>query len=159
MSDIDTSWIEELESENKFFMEKITCIEVISIYLTADKEMQSIKRDILQLTTPAVITTEELVTAIQQRRVNLGNTRYTLKDIRLYNISNTKGSLSELSAHSMFEDIILKDCISFFKDLNCLLFIFSDKSDKLEKSHNTTKRLSMPQSNRKTRRNTDSKTT
>ena len=159
MSDIDTSWIEELESENKFFMEKITCIEVISIYLAGDKEMQSIKRDILQLTTPAVITTEELVTAIQQRKVNLGNTGYTLKDIRLYNISDTKGSLSELSAHSMFEDIVLKDCISFFKDLNCLLFVFSDKSDRPGKTRSATKRLSMPQSSRKTRRNTNSKTT
>jgi hypothetical protein len=156
MANIDTSWIEELESENKFFMEKISRIEVISIYLTEGKEMQSIKRDILELDTPAVITTEELVNAIQERKTNLGNSRYTLKDIRLYNISNTKGSLSELTPHSMFKDIILKDCISYFKDLNCLLLLFSDK---LDKSHNTTKRLSLPNSKRKTRRSTANKTT
>ena len=136
MPELDTSWIEELESENKFFMEKINSIEILSIYVTENKEVQSIKRDRLDLTTPSVITTTELVNAIQQRKSNLGDVKYTLKDIRLYNISNTKGSLSELSPHSMFKDIILKDCISYFKDLNCLIFLFSDKPYNF---HNTTK--------------------
>ena len=52
MPELDTSWIEELESENKFFMEKINSIEILSIYVTGDKEVQSIKRDRLDLTTP-----------------------------------------------------------------------------------------------------------
>ena len=156
MAEIDTSWIEDLEKENKFFMEKINSIEILSIYVTGDTEVQSIKRDVLELTTPAVITTEELVSAIQERKTNLGDVKYTLKDIRLYNISNTRGSLSELTSHSMFKDIPLKDCISYFKDLSCLIFLFSDKHCN---SHNTTKRLNMPQSSRKTRRNTDNKTT
>ena len=149
MSDIDTTWIEDLESENKFFMEKIDKIEILSIYITNNSDIQTVSQDILELATPSVLTAEELVNAVQKRKIRLG-THYVLKEIMIYNISNTQNSLLELSPHNIFKDIHLNDSISYFKDLNSLLLIFSDKPTK---SHSLTKRIILSHSKHNTRRN------
>ena len=148
MTDIDTTWIEDLESENKFFMEKIDKIEILSIYIT-NSDIQTVSRDMLELTTPSILTAEELVNAVQKRKIRLG-THYTLKEIMIYNISNTQNSLLELSPHNLFKDIQLNDSISYFKDLNSLLLIFSDKHTK---SDSLTKRIILSHSKHNTRRN------
>jgi hypothetical protein len=148
MSDIDTTWIEDLESENKFFMQKIDELEILSIYVTWDSDIQTISKETIALATPSILTSEELVGIVQKRKIRLG-THYALKEIMLYNISNTQDSLLELSPRNIFKDIHLNDSISYFKDLNSLVLVFSDKPTR---SDSLTRRVFLSRSKRTTRR-------
>jgi len=149
MSDtLDTTWIEDLESENKFFMQKIDKLEILSIYIAGDSSIQTVSKDIIDLATPSVLTTEELVCAVQKRKIRLG-THYTLKEIMLYNISDTQNSLIELQPRTLFKDIHLNDSISYFKDLNSLVIVFSDRPTR---SDGLTRRVTLTKSKHNTRR-------
>ena len=149
MSDtLDTTWIEDLESENKFFMQKIDKLEILSMYIAADSSIQTVSKDTINLATPSVLTTEELVSAVQKRKTRLG-TRYTLKEIMLYNVSDTQSSLLELQPRTLFKDIHLNDSISYFKDLNSLVLVFSDRPTR---SDGLTRRVTLTKSKRNTRR-------
>jgi len=148
MSDIDTTWIEDLESENKFFMQKIDKIEILSIYIAGDSDIQTVSKDVVTLSTPSILTAEEVITAVQKRKTRLG-THYILKEIMLYNISNTQSSLLELSPRNIFKDIHLNDSISYFKDLNSLVLVFLDRPTR---PHSLTRRITLSRSKRTTRR-------
>ena len=156
----DDDWINKIEEEdnlyNDFYYEKNEHVRIYCIY-TSNNEIQHIKKDIFLLDNQKI--TKEKLLYILKSNKTFKKHKYSLSSIHKYNIDlRPKDVLLYLKNPSKFhffektsiKDIVWKDSISLFQDLNCLYIIYVEKNKKKfsctkkmlrnKKKHNKTKK-------------------
>jgi hypothetical protein len=176
--DLDTSWIDDFKKDNEkyseFYTEEVTNITLFFIYIDHKNNIENLSRELLILDKKNTIIRDQLIQLIKQNHIqnnnnNNNNNKYKYKltsllkyniDIEpeeIYNFINNKDDSSFNKRFFIQEkylnDIIYKNTINIFQDLNSLFFIFKEINplDNHNKN-NTTKKTIVFSQKHKTRR-------
>jgi len=180
--EMDTSWIDDFKKENddysNFYTEEATTITIFFIYIDNTNNIEHLSRDLLVLNTKNTIIREELIHIIKQNQTH-NNNKYKLISLLKYNIDiepeeiynfiNNKDDSVFNNRFFMIEkylnNIIYKNTINIFQDLNSLFFIFKEplpvsknnnKNSNNNSNNNFTKKINVLSKNHKTRRRKNS---
>ena len=155
---LDTKWLDNFEEEDKkyeqFYKEDVQNIKLHYIYVNKNNEIEEIVKDIINLSLNNCISREELV-GILKKTSYYNNKRYTVLSILKYNIdiepndishflmnqyeddsTNNNNSINNifLSQVRNIDTIILNKTVLAFQDLNDIIIIFYEKSNKLNQT-------------------------
>jgi hypothetical protein len=170
--DIDTSWIEHFKKDNEmysdFYTEEVNNITLFFIYIDHKNNIENLSRDLLILDRKNTIVRDQLIQLIKQNHTH-NNNKYKLTSLLKYNIDLEPEEIYNFinnKDHSSFNkrffiqekylnDIIYKNTINIFQDLNSLFFIFNEKNPLVNNNNsknNTTKKTIVFSQKHKTRR-------
>lgn len=151
--DFDTrlDWIDEYKNEEKqyelFYKEPIDNLKLNFIYVGSNNEIECINEGSILLSNN-ILNKDRLIELITVNKTK-NNIRYNLKYILKYNFSlepcniipYLKNKINEpyLTDIKILEDIVFTNTISVMQDLNCLLFIFTEKPKEISGSYNKNK--------------------
>ena len=145
--EMDTSWIDDFKKENEnytdFYTEEVTTITLFFIYINNNNDVENLSRDLMILDRKNTVMRDQLIQIIKQNQIhNNNNNKYKYKLISLlkynidiepeeiYNFINNKDDSSFSKRFFIQEkylnDIIYKNTINIFQDLNSLFFIFKE---------------------------------
>lgn len=142
---LDTSWLEKydriLDIQNNFEKEKMNSIQMISIYINGENEIQHVHSESLMLQKSdqgSHIRKEELLKLIQTKKY-FQHIKYKLDDILFYHVpldhekipDYNKSNLEQgefLKKVSFLDSLDIPDSIFIFHEINTLYFIFTDAS-------------------------------
>ena len=146
--DDDDDWINKIEEEEKlyndFYYEKNENVWIYYLYINSNKEVEYIKKDNFILIN-STIYKEKLLYLLRSNSI-FNDIKYSLSSINQYNIDLTpEDVLFYLKTPNDFtffnkkpiSDIVWKDSISLFQNLNCLYIIYKER--RKQKSSNTKK--------------------
>jgi hypothetical protein len=166
---LNDDWVVNFEKKDKFYRDfykdDIYYSNIHTIYINRDQEIIQIKEESFLLSTPNIITREEMIGILKHKSVN-DIKQYKLLSILKYNITLDPEDVSkyvncnedDLLAYDYLEDVKHIDEIRFaksitmFQDLTDLYFIFYEKSNELVKkgNANSTKKIHMHSKHKKT---------
>ena len=139
--DEEDDWIKKIEEEdnlyNDFYYEKNENILVYYLYINKKKEIEHIKQDNIFLI-DSKIYKEKLMMMIRKNSF-FNDMKYSLSTILQYNIDlmpeDVLYYLKKPKDFTFFNsksisDIIWKDSISLFQNLNCLYIIYKERNKK-----------------------------
>ena len=168
--DIDSSWIEEFKKNNAdyldFYTEEVTNITLFFIYIDHTKNIEKISRDLMILDKSNIIFHDKLLQLINHKHI-YNNNKYKLISLFKYNIDIEPEEIynfinndnANANANSQFfiqekylNDIIYKNTINIFQDLNSLFFIFKANTPIVKNKKNITKKTLIFSHKNKTRR-------
>ena len=149
---------------NDFYKEKLSFVKSFFIYVNSNNDINKIKIDAIELNENNTITKEKLLFLIKNNQCE-ENINYRLLSLLKYNIDlepsqlknyiNLEDVMSDkynfLEQSKTIDNIIFKDTITLFHDLNCVYFIYYENNKKLN-TPNTKKIYIKNVKNRKTRR-------
>jgi len=153
-TDLDESWISEFEKTDnnyiKFYKEDITSINICCIFVNKNLEMQKIKKTNIKLNIVNYLTKEEIISIIKRNNLDsISQVKYSLLSIVKYNINLDPINLNNflksntippfLTVVKNIDNILLSPSIYLFQDLNEVLFIFCENTEKMN-ANNVTKR-------------------
>lgn len=129
------------------FQEKdITEINLSFLYVSINNELESVKNEKINLSTPNFISKEQLIYIIKKNIVS-NDIKYHLMSMVLYNLDINEKDLAKyidspdesdyLSYYKTIDDVKLKKTLNIFDDLNTLYIIFYRQKP----SQNHTKRI------------------
>ena len=178
--DLDTSWIDDFKKDNEtysdFYTEEVTNITLFFIYIDHKNDIENLSRDLMILDRKNTIVRDQLIQLIKQNQIH-NNNKYKLISLLKYNIDiepeeiyNFINNKDDSSFNKRFfiqekylNDIIYKNTINIFQDLNSLFFIFKEtnpntnntnnKINKINKINITKKTVIFPQKHKTRRRN------
>jgi hypothetical protein len=168
--ELDNSWIDSFEESEKvfssFYKEDVENIKLYFFYVNVNNELENIHEDNLILSNNK-IEKEKLIRIIKSNKIK-NSIAYSFLSILKYNFSLSPEDLphfmdekitdSYLNQANYLEDILFEPTITLFQDLNCLIFIFKEKSKnkKLiqQDKQMSTKKVPHFNSRRKTRKTT-----
>jgi predicted transcriptional regulator len=175
--EIDTSWIDHFKKDNEkysdFYTEEVTNITLFFIYINHKNDVENLSRDLMILDRKNTVMRDQLIQIIKQNQThNNNNNKYKYKLISLlkynidiepeeiYNFINNKDDSSFSKRFFIQEkylnDIIYKNTINIFQDLNSLFFIYKETSpianNNSNNNNNITKKTIIFSQTRKTRR-------
>ena len=175
--EFDTSWIDNFKKDNEkysdFYTEEVTNITLFFIYINNKNDVENLSRDLMILDRKNTVMRDQLIQIIKQNQNhNNNNNKYKYKLISLlkynidiepeeiYNFINNKDESSFSKRFFIQEkylnDIIYKNTINIFQDLNSLFFIYKETSpisnNKSNNSNNITKKTIVFSQKNKTRR-------
>ena len=175
--EIDTSWIDDFKKDNEnyslFYTEEVTNITLFFIYINNNNDIENLSRDLMILDRKNTVTRDQLIQIIKQNQIhnnNNNNNKYKLNALLKYNIDIEPEEIYNFinnKDHSSFStrffiqekylnDIIYKNTINIFQDLNSLFFIYKETSpianNKSNNINNTTKKTIVFSQKHKTRR-------
>ena len=173
--EIDTSWIDHFKKDNEtysdFYTEEVTNITLFFIYINNKNDVENLSRDLMILDRKNTVMRDQLIQIIKQNQNhNNNNNKYKYKLISLlkynidiepeeiYNFINNKDNSSFNKRFFIQEkylnDIIYKNTINIFQDLNSLFFIFKETNpiNNNIKINNSTKKTIIFSQKHKTRR-------
>ena len=173
--EFDTSWIDDFKKDNEkysdFYTEEVTTITLFFIYINNKNDVENLSRDLMILDRKNTVIRDQLIQIIKQNQIH-NNNKYKLTSLLKYNIDiepeeiynfiNNKDDSSFSKRFFIQEkylnDIIYKNTINIFQDLNSLFFIYKEtlpidnnKSNTSNKS-NITKKTIVFSHKHKTRR-------
>jgi hypothetical protein len=170
IEDLDTSWIDEFKKENEtysdFYTEEVTTITLFFIYIDQKNNIENLSRDLLILDRKNTILRDQLIQLIKQNQIHNDNNKYKLTSLLKYNIDiepeeiyNFINNKDDSSFNKRFfiqekylNDIIYKNTINIFQDLNSLFFIFKEIIPLVNNNKNNTKKTIVFSQKHKTRR-------
>ena len=174
--EFDTSWIDNFKKDNEkysdFYTEEVTTITLFFIYINNNNDVENLSRDLMILDKKNTVMRDQLIQIIKQNQIhnNNNNNKYKLTSLLKYNIDiepeeiyNFINNKDESSFSKRFfiqekylNDIIYKNTINIFQDLNSLFFIYKETSpisnNKSNNSNNITKKTIVFSQKNKTRR-------
>ena len=175
--EIDTSWIDDFKKDNEtysdFYTEEVTNITLFFIYIDHKNDIENLSRDLMILDRKNTIVRDQLIQLIKQNQIH-NNNKYKLISLLKYNIDiepeeiyNFINNKDDSSFNKRFfiqekylNDIIYKNTINIFQDLNSLFFVFKEtnpitnnKINKINKINTTKKTVIFPQKHKTRRRN------
>jgi|LakMenE01Jun11ns_1017448.scaffolds.fasta_scaffold9640465_1 hypothetical protein len=146
--EFDTSWIDNFKKDNEtysdFYTEEVTTITLFFIYINNKNDVENLSRDLMILDRKNTVMRDQLIQIIKQNQIhnNNNNNKYKYKLISLlkynidiepeeiYNFINNKDDSSFSKRFFIQEkylnDIIYKNTINIFQDLNSLFFIYKE---------------------------------
>ena len=174
--EIDTSWIDHFKKDNEtysdFYTEEVTNITLFFIYINNKNDVENLSRDLMILDKKNTVMRDQLIQIIKQNQIhnNNNNNKYKLTSLLKYNIDiepeeiynfiNNKDDSSFSKRFFIQEkylnDIIYKNTINIFQDLNSLFFIYKETlpiaNNNSNNSNNITKKTIVFSQKHKTRR-------
>ena len=158
----DEEWINELEKEddlyNDFYLEKINNVELHLIYIDKHNNIEHIKKDKYFFDNQTIYK-DNLLHLLKKNSIYQNN-KYKLLSIIQYNIDllpeNVNDYLINNKNYDFFNirrtlnNIIWKDSITLFKDINSLYIIYYDNQTK---NNNTTKKIYIKSKRKKRNQN------
>ena len=141
--EFDTSWIDNFKKDNEtysdFYTEEVTNITLFFIYINNKNDVENLSRDLMILDRKNTVIRDQLIQIIKQNQIH-NNNKYKLFSLLKYNIDiepeeiynfiNNKDDSSFSKRFFIQEkylnDIIYKNTINIFQDLNSLFFIYKE---------------------------------
>ena len=141
--EFDTSWIDNFKKDNEtysdFYTEEVTNITLFFIYINNKNDVENLSRDLMILDRKNTVMRDQLIQIIKQNQIH-NNNKYKLFSLLKYNIDiepeeiynfiNNKDDSSFSKRFFIQEkylnDIIYKNTINIFQDLNSLFFIYKE---------------------------------
>ena len=155
-NNLDDEWIKTFENNDKlyqeFYKDDLYHINLRTIYINRNNEIDKIKNESFLLTEPNKISREEILGILKNNSID-NETKYRLLSILRYNINLepdeiknyliNKDNQTYLSIIKHIDTITFDKSISMFHDLNDVIFVFYEKSNEIIKkdSNNTTKKI------------------
>ena len=155
-NNLDDEWIKTFENNDKlyqeFYKDDLYYINLRTIYINRNNEIDKIKNESFLLTEPNKISREEILGILKNNSID-NETKYRLLSILRYNINLepdeiknyliNKDNQTYLSIIKHIDTITFDKSISMFHDLNDVIFVFYEKSNEIIKkdSNNTTKKI------------------
>lgn len=146
--ELNDQWIKDYEAYNDFYTDDVYCINLNLIYINRNNEIEKIKEEKYLLSSPNVLTRDDLVSIVKRNVVSDNNKEYYLFSLVKFNIdldpsevqcflkeNNDTFSESFLKENNEVDEIVFKKTINMFQDLNDLVFLMREKS-KIEKPCN-----------------------
>lgn len=136
--ELDISWILEQERlaqiEHNCWREPLTQINVATIYMNQNKEIETIEREKMDISGISILTKEKLIQITQTKRKYTPTTKYILKETIWFHIDLEPENIQHFSEKQnsflhvfpILEDIALKPSIFIFHKLNTLYFFFHE---------------------------------
>lgn len=135
--EIDESWATDYKNMNKeykiFYMENVNAINISSIYINKNNEIQGITSDKKRLSKSNYFTKNEIIEFIQYK-INGFNCKIKNISIFKYNITiepenveyflKCDNIFNYLMPVKQIKDIYFEKTISFFQDLNEIIILF-----------------------------------
>jgi hypothetical protein len=134
--DLDISWIleeERLENiDQNCWREPLTEIGITTIYINQNKEIETIEREIMDVSGINILKKERIMQMVQSKKKYTPNSKYILKEILWFHVDLEPESIpyfsekehSFLHIYPILEDIPLNPSIFIFHKLNTLYFLF-----------------------------------
>lgn len=149
---LDESWISEFETidttYNKFYKESVDFVCVTFVYINDDNQIEHIKKEKVILRPKNVLPYNVLKDLINTFQNHFS---YQFDFLIKYNIVTEPSEVIHLKNESFHENfihesskidnVVFKDTISMFQDLNELFIFFRNKKTKKERYHNKTVKL------------------
>jgi hypothetical protein len=166
--DLDTSWIDAFKKDNEtysdFYTEEVTNITLFFIYIDHKNDIENLSRDLMILDRKNTIGRDQLIQLIKQNQhhnhnkyklISLLKYNIDIESEEIYNFINNKDNSSFNKRFFIQEkylnDIIYKNTINIFQDLNSLFFIFKETLP-IVNNNNCTKKTVIFSQKHKTRR-------
>jgi hypothetical protein len=145
---LDTSWIEEFEREEKdykeYYREDLQSIKVHCIYVNKNNDIDKIKEERIFMRQPNYLSGDQVLTLIKKNAIQ-DNVKYALLSILKYNITLEPTNLKTfikyktdlkgqgdifLTSIKKIDDISFEKTISMFHDLNDLFILFYESDSR-----------------------------
>jgi len=153
--DEDDDWIKKIEEEdnlyNDFYYEKNENVLVYYLYINKKNEIEYIKQNNIILNNSKIY--KEKLMVMLRKNSFFNNMKYSLSSILQYNIDlmpeDVLYYLRNPKDFTFFNrksitDIVWKDSISLFQNLNCLYVIYKERKQK----KGNTKKIKIKRSNK-----------
>jgi len=166
--ELDVEWATDFENKeinyNNLYQDKVTNINIYSLYVNTNCVLDKVKQYKYDLKTPNCLTKREIVTIFKNKKLDDG-LNYKLISLLKYNIdlkpievkkyiydSENYGFLDNISE---LQDIYFYDTITMFDNLNSIFFIYYEINKKL--NNKKTKKIYITHQNSKSLRKTKRK--
>ena len=148
-SQLNDDWIKKFKEVDKlyedFYKEDVYYINTRFVYINKQNEIIKVKQNQYLMNKKNIVSRDELI-GILKRNSNECSTDYSLLYILKYNITldtddviYNKNNNDFLIHIKNIDDIIFDKTINTFQDLNDLIFVFYEKSNKDNKNNATKK--------------------
>jgi hypothetical protein len=140
MESLDDSWVTEFKELDKdyaqFYKEKVQSIDLIFLYVNANREVVVAKKRpfILDLNARVdksnllkIIHSSEICEGVSYRLASLAKFNFTIEPDEVISLDTIDGE-DYFHAQKYIGDIYFSDTITLFQDVNALFLIFNEKN-------------------------------
>ena len=162
--DFDSEWIKDYEEKEneykKFYKEEVNIIDAIFIYINDDNEIYNVK-NFKEYIANSKINYERIIEIIKNYQNNM-DIKHKLMSLLKYKIDIDLENIKQLFNYNInpgtlysiknINNINFDKTINLLQDLNSLIFIFKVKNTDKNNKNATTKRITLTQKQKKTKR-------
>lgn len=162
--DFDSEWIKDYEEKEneykKFYKEEVNIIDAIFIYINHDNEIYNVK-NFKEYIANSQINYERIIEIIKNYQNNMG-IKHKLMGLLNYKIDIDPENIKQLFNYNInpgtlysiknINNINFDKTINLLQDLNSLIFIFKVKNTDKNNKNATTRRITLTQKQKKTKR-------
>lgn len=162
--DFDSEWIKDYEEKEneykKFYKEEVNIIDAIFIYINDDNEIYNVK-NFKEYIANSKINYERIIEIIKNYQNNM-DIKHKLMGLLNYKIDIDPENIKQLFNYNInpgtlysiknINNINFDKTINLLQDLNSLIFIFKVKNTDKNNKNATTKRITLTQKQKKTKR-------
>ena len=162
--DFDSEWIKDYEEKEneykKFYKEEVNIIDAIFIYINDDNEIYNVK-NFKEYIANSQINYERIIEIIKNYQNNM-NVKHKLMALLNYKIDIDPENIKQLFNYNInpgtlysiknINNINFDKTINLLQDLNSLIFIFKVKNTDKNNKNATTRRITLTQKQKKTKR-------
>jgi len=162
--DFDSEWIKDYEEKEneykKFYKEEVNIIDAIFIYINDDNEIYNVK-NFKEYIANSQINYERIIEIIKNYQNNM-DIKHKLMGLLNYKIDIDPENIKQLFNYNInpgtlysiknINNINFDKTINLLQDLNSLIFIFKVKITDKNNKNATTRRITLTQKQKKTKR-------
>lgn len=162
--DFDSEWIKDYEEKEneykKFYKEEVNIIDAIFIYINDDNEIYNVK-NFKEYIANSQINYERIIEIIKNYQNNI-DIKHKLMGLLNYKIDIDPENIKQLFNYNInpgtlysiknINNINFDKTINLLQDLNSLIFIFKVKITDKNNKNATTRRITLTQKQKKTKR-------
>ena len=162
--DFDSEWIKDYEEKEneykKFYKEEVNIIDAIFIYINDDNEIYNVK-NFKEYIANSQINYERIIEIIKNYQNNM-DIKHKLMGLLNYKIDIDPENIKQLFNYNInpgtlysiknINNINFDKTINLLQDLNSLIFIFKVKNIDKNNKNATTRRITLTQKQKKTKR-------
>ena len=162
--EFDSEWIKDYEEKEneykKFYKEEVNIIDVIFVYINHDNEIYNVK-NFKEYIANSQINYERIIEIIKNYQNNM-DIKHKLMGLLNYKIDIDPENMKQLFNYNInpgtlysiknINNINFDKTINLLQDLNSLVFIFKVKNTDKNNKNATTRRITLTQKQKKTKR-------
>jgi hypothetical protein len=162
--DFDSEWIKDYEEKEneykKFYKEEVNIIDTIFLYINDDNEIYNVK-NLKEYIANSQINYERIIEIIKNYQNNI-DIKHKLMGLLNYKIDIDPENIKQLFNYNInpgtlysiknINNINFDKTINLLQDLNSLIFIFKVKNTDKNNKNATTRRITLRQKQKKTKR-------
>ncbi len=162
--EFDSEWIKDYEEKEneykKFYKEEVNIIDIIFVYINHDNEIYNVK-NFKEYIANSKINYERIIEIIKNYQNNM-DIKHKLMGLLNYKIDIDPENIKQLFNYNInpgtlysiknINNINFDKTINLLQDLNSLIFIFKVKNTDKNNKNATTRRITLRQKQKKTKR-------